>query len=111
MVIMIALAVVAFWYFGVKRARPQPEALRRTAQAFLDKREWKKAEEFLLRGDGKALAEAEKGGMLARIQMELNASEQLESVRQALKSGEIGSALEFFFKIPKKASAGRRPAR
>jgi hypothetical protein len=38
--------------------------------------------------------------MLTRIQMELEAAEHMAAVRQALKSGEIGSALEFFFKIP-----------
>ena len=98
--IVVALAAAALWYYQARHDTIQKKGNREVARAFLDKREWKKAEEFLLRGDGRTLAEAEKGEMLARIQMELEASEQMDSVRQALKSGEIGSALEFFFRIP-----------
>lgn len=98
--IILTLAAAAFWYYQARRGKLQPKATRETVQALLDKREWKKAEEFLLQGDGRALGDAEKGELLARARMELDASEQMESVRQALQSGEIGSALEFFFKIP-----------
>jgi tetratricopeptide (TPR) repeat protein len=99
-VLVIVGIAAGLWYFLSWRSRPQPDALRRTAQGLLDQRDWKKAEEYLARGDGAHLPQPERSRLLNQIQMELDAQEQQAAIAQALSTGDVETALELYYKIP-----------
>lgn len=110
--LVVVGVVVVGGLWGVKRLRSagREEDSRRQTQELVRQRQWQPLADLLLGEKDFPLPLAEKQALLENAQMEIEASQQAEALRQALAGGDMESALAYYFKIPT-ASVYRPEAR
>ena len=99
--IITGVAVVGgIWFFKRLGSAGREEDARRQTQEMVRQRQWQPLADRLLGDKDFPLPLAEKQALLENAQMEIEAAQQGETLRQALAGGDLETALAYYFKIP-----------